>query len=300
MEYHPSASPFQKPVVMPEKVAIITDSTCDIPSIWRTQYNLQVIPLTIVWGDRQYLDGIDIQPDEFYARLPQSDLHPTTSQPAPQNFRAAYDQAVTDGARSILVFTLSSAMSGTYSSAVQAATDSPVPITVVDSKSNSMGLGWQVLAAARALANGRDAAAALAAAEKVREGLVYLITLDTLEYLDRGGRIGGAAQFIGNLLKIKPLIYVNHDTGKVEAGIPARTRGRAVEGLYKDFFHRLDGDGKLHLVVLHNDAADEAEHLAERVNTEYNPAELFISLTSPILGAHTGPRALALCGYREA
>lgn len=299
MEYHPSASPYQRVVAVPEKVAIVTDSTCDIPSIWRTQYSLQIIPLTIIWGNQQYLDGVDIRPDEFYARLPQSDLHPTTSQPAPQNFRAAYDQAVTDGAQSILVFTMSSAMSGTYQSAVQATADLPVPITVVDSKSNSMGLGWQVLAAARELGNGRDAAAALAAAEKVRNGLAYLITLDTLEYLNRGGRIGGAAQFIGNLLKIKPLIYVNHDTGKVEAGIPARTRSRAIEGLYKDFFHRLDGDGKLHLVVLHNGAADEAEQLAERVNAEYSPAELFISLTSPILGAHTGPRALALCGYRE-
>ncbi len=299
MEYHPSASPYQRVVAVPEKVAIVTDSTCDIPSIWRTQYSLQIIPLTIIWGNQQYLDGVDIRPDEFYARLPQSDLHPTTSQPAPQNFRAAYDQAVTDGAQSILVFTMSSAMSGTYQSAVQATADLPVPITVVDSKSNSMGLGWQVLAAARELGNGRDAAAALAAAVKVRNGLAYLITLDTLEYLNRGGRIGGAAQFIGNLLKIKPLIYVNHDTGKVEAGIPARTRNRAIEGLYKDFFHRLDGDGKLHLVVLHNGAADEAEQLAERVNAEYSPAELFISLTSPILGAHTGPRALALCGYRE-
>jgi len=240
-----------------------------------------------------------LRPEEFYARLPQTDVHPTTSQPSPQNFRDAYGQAADNGAQSILVFTMSSAMSGTYQSAHQAAADAPVPITVVDSRSNSMGLGWQVLAAARELAVGKDAAEALAAAEKVRRELVYIITLDTLDYLNRGGRIGGAAQFLGNLLKIKPIINVNHETGKVEAGIPARTRKGAVDGLYKDFFHRLNGDGKLHLVVLHNAAADEAEQLAERINTEYNPAELFISLTSPILGSHTGPRALALCGYRE-
>jgi len=92
---------------------------------------------------------------------------------------------------------------------------------------------------------------------------------------------------------------VNHDNGKVEAGIPARTRNRAIEGLYKDFFHRLNGGGALHLAVLHNGALDEAELLAERVHAEFDPAELFISLTSPILGSHTGPRALALCGYRE-
>jgi len=292
-------NPYQKVVTIPEKTVIITDSTCDIPAVWRAQFNLQIVPLTIIWGDRQYLDGVDLRPDEFYDRLPLSDVHPTTSQPTPQIFRDAYELAATGGAQNILVFTLSSAMSGTYNSARQASAGSPVSVTVVDSRSNSMGLGWQVLAAARALADGKDAEAALIAAEQVRKELVYLITLDTLDYLDRGGRIGGAAQFVGNLLKIKPLIFVNHDNGKVEAGIPARTRNRAIEGLYKDFFHRLNGGGALHLAVLHNGALDEAELLAERVHAEFDPAELFISLTSPILGSHTGPRALALCGYRE-
>jgi len=282
-----------------EKTAIITDSTCDIPAVWRSQYNLQVVPLTIIWDGKEYIDGVDLRPDEFYARLPDMEVHPTTSQPTPQMFRETYEKAVNGGAQSILVFTMSSAMSGTYSSAMQAVDGINVPVTVVDSKSNSMGLGWQVLAAARALADGKDASSALTAAEKVRQRLVYMISLDTLDYLNRGGRIGGAASFLGNLLKIKPLISVNHDTGKVEAGIPARTRSSAITGLFKDFFHKLEGDGKLHLVVLHNGALDEAERLAERVNTEFNPTELFISLTSPILGAHTGPRALALCGYRD-
>jgi len=280
-------------------IALITDSTCDVPTLWRTQYNITTIPLTIVWGNEQYLDGVDITPEEFYARLPDSPWQPTTSQPTPQNFRDAYEHAARNGAQEILTFTLSSAMSGTYQSALQAATDAPVPVTVVDSKSNSMGLGWQVLAAARTLAEGKTATAALEAAGKVHQNLVYSITLDTMDYLSHGGRVGGATIFLGNLLKIKPLIYVDHKSGKVEAGIPARTRSRAIDGLYKDFFHRLHGKEKLHIAVMHNGVPDEAEKLAERVHNEYAPVELFISLTSPILGAHTGPRALALCGYNE-
>lgn len=281
------------------KIAIITDSTCDIPAVWRAQFNLKVVPLTITWGEEQFRDGVDLTAEEFYARLPQTNIHPITSQPPPQAFSDAYSQVVSEGAQEILVFTISSAMSGTAQSAHQAAVDIAVPVTVVDSKSNSMGLGWQVLTAARALARGKTAAEAVEAADRVRKRLIYLITLDTIEYLDRGGRIGGAAQFLGNLLKIKPLIYVNPESGKVEAGIPARTRSKAVDGLYKDFFHRIHGQENLHLVVLHNGAPDEAEQLAERVHLDHEPVELFISLTSPILGAHTGPRALALCGFYE-
>jgi len=282
-----------------KSIAIVTDSTCDIPSQLRTQFNIRTVPLTINWGDEQYLDGIDMTAEEFYTRLPQSNIHPITSQPSPQAFREAYAQAKNEGAQEILTFTLSSAMSGTFQSAQQAASEVAVPVTVIDSKSNSMGLGWQVLTAARTLASGMGIIEAIEAAARVRKNLVYMITLDTLEYLDRGGRIGGAAQFLGNLLKIKPLIYVNHETGKVEAGVPARTRSKAIEGLYKDFFNRIHQPNQLHLVVLHNGAPDEAEQLAERVHNDYAPVELFISLTSPILGAHTGPRALALCGFSE-
>lgn len=281
------------------KIALITDSTCDIPPVWRAQYNIKTVPLIITWGDEQFRDGIDLTAEEFYARLPQTSIHPITSQPPPQAFSEAYAQAVSEGAQEILVFTISSAMSGTALSAHQAAEDAGVPVTVIDSKSNSMGLGWQVLTAARILAQGKAAAEAVEAAARVRSNLVYMITLDTLEYLNRGGRIGGAAQFLGNILKIKPLIFVNHETGKVEAGIPARTRSKAVDGLYRDFFHRIHGRIKLHLVVLHNGAPDEAEQLAEKVHLDHEPVELLISLTSPILGAHTGPRALALCGFYE-
>ncbi len=281
------------------KIALITDSTCDIPSQWREQYNIQVVPLTIIWGDRQLIDGVDISPEEFYQQLPQTPYHPTTSQPSPQLFQQAYQAAIENGANEIITFTLSSAMSGTIQSAKQAAENISTPIHFVDSKTNSMGLGWQVIAAARALEAGKPVEKILEIVEKARKNMAYYISLDTLEFLVRGGRMGGAAKFIGSLLNIKPLIYVNHETGQVGASIPARSRVRAIEGLFKEFFNHVQTDLPLHITILHNGALEEAEALAERVRQEFNPVDLFISYTSPILGAHTGPRAIALCGYAE-
>ena len=177
--------------------------------------------------------------------------------------------------------------------------DKQLKIIIHDSRSNSMSLGWQVLAAARAREAGGDAAAMITAANQARQRMVYIIVLDTMDYLYKGGRIGGAVRFLGSLLKIKPQITVNHETGKVEAGIPARSRESAINGLVRDFFRRLNPQGKLHLAVLHNAAPADAIALAEQVRRDHAPAELVMSIVSPCLGVHTGPRAIALCGYTE-
>ena len=129
--------------------------------------------------------------------------------------------------------------------------------------------------------------------------IAYYITLDTIEYLARGGRIGGAVKFLDSVLKIKPLVYVRPDTGTVAAGIPARTRASALQGMYREFFNHMDAKGRMHITVLHNNAEEEARELEEKVRREYEPEELFISIVNPTLGAHTGPRAVALCGYSE-
>lgn len=284
---------------MPNKIALITDSTCDIPPTWQEEFDITVIPLTIVWDGQQYLDGVEMTAEEFYERLLVDPHRPTTSQPSPQNFLDAYRQAAQKGYEEIIVFTISGAMSGTIVSARQAAGDSPIPVEVVDSMTNSMGLGWQVIAAARAQAAGGGRREMLAAAEAVRNNMAYYITLDTMEYLSKGGRIGTATRFLSHVLQIKPLIYVNRETGTVAAAIPARSRSGAIDGLFKQFFKNINTDRPLHITVLHNAALDEAKALAERVIAEYNPKEIFISIVSPVLGVHTGPRALALCGYAE-
>jgi DegV family protein with EDD domain len=284
----------------PGRIALITDSTCDLPANMREKYAVKIVPLTIVWDGKQYLDGVDITPEAFYDRLEKDPNPPTTSQPSPEAFVKAIQQARDEGAEKVVVVTISSAMSGTYESARQAANRMGFPVYVVDSKTNSMGLGWQVLAAARTRETGGDAEEMVSAADRARHKMVYMISLDTIEYLKRGGRIGGAIRFLDSVLKIKPQISVNHETGKVEAGMPARSRKSAIDGIYKDFFNRTGtSGGKLHVCVLHNAAYEEAEQLLARVREEYNPAELVTSIVSPILGTHTGPRAIALCGYCE-
>jgi DegV family protein with EDD domain len=280
-------------------IALITDSTNDLPLEYREKYQIYVVPLTIVWGENQYLDGIELKAEDFYARLGKDAGMPTTSQPTPKQFLEKYQQAVAEGANEIVVITISSAMSGTIGSARTAAQDFSVPVHIVDSKSNSMSLGWQVLAAARAREHGGTAEQMIAAADQVRKGLHYHIILETIDYLFHGGRIAGAARLINGILHLKPQIRVNHETGSVEAGDIAHTRAQAIDHLYKSFFKHFDGTRPLHIAVLHNAALAEAEALAKKVRAEFNPEELIISIVSPVLGVHTGPQALALCGYAE-
>jgi DegV family protein with EDD domain len=284
---------------MAHRISLITDSTSDIPAEWREQYELTVIPMTLIFGDSEYLDGVDMTAEEFYKRLPNEEHHPTTSQPAPAIFLDAYKRMVAEGAEEIVAIVISSEMSGTYASAVQAAKDFNMPVHVVDSRSNSMGLGWQVIAAARAREEGGGSKEMLAAADKVRETMTYFVALDTIEYLARGGRIGTAVKFLDSLLKIKPLIYVNHKTGTVAPALPARSRKLAHKLLYKSFFKQMDISRPMHLTVLHNNAEEDAREVIRRIQEEFNPMELNLTIVSPVLGAHTGPRAVAICGYYE-
>lgn len=282
-----------------KRVSLITDSTCDIPQAWREQYEITVIPQTLIFGDRQYLDGVDMGAGEFYERLPMEPTPPTTSQPAPSVFLNAFRELVRQGAEEIIAILISSEQSGTYASAVQAATDFDVPVHVVDSRSNSMALGWQVIAAARAREAGGGVDEMLAAARDTRATMTYYIALDTIEYLARGGRIGSAVKFLDSLLKIKPLVYVNQKTGTVAPALPARSRSGVLKSLYREFFKRMQPEHPMHLTVLHNNALQDAQHIADRIRQEYNPVEIFITIVSPVLGAHTGPRAVAICGYYE-
>ena len=284
---------------MTHKIALLTDSTCDIPQDFLDKYEIQVVPLTIIWGGEQFQDGVDLTAEDFYKRLDEDPSIPTTSQPTPQQMVQAYDEAKRKGADQVLVITISSAMSGTHESAKAAAELVDIPVKVLDSKANSMSLGWQVLAAARARENGDDLQAMINAADKARSTMVFIISLDTLEYLHKGGRIGGASHFIGNLLNLKPQISVDHISGEVAGGRRSRTRKKALNDLFVDFFDQVDQEKPLRIAVLHNAALKEAEVLAEKIKSELDPAEIIISMVSPILGVHTGPRAVAICGYSD-
>ncbi len=279
--------------------ALIADSTCDIPAELIERYHLDIIPQIVIWGDQELRDRVDIQPEEFYRRLSTSPQLPTTSQPSVKSFIEHYQAAQAAGASEIVVLTVSSAMSGTYQTAQQAAQLVDMPVHVIDSKGPTMSLGWQTLAAARAREGGANTAGMIAAADSVRQTVVQFVYLDTLEYLHKGGRIGNATRFIGALLDLKPLVEINHQTGLVEGADRVRTRRKGIEALYQSFFAKLDTTRPLHIAVLHGGVLDDAAALADRVRQEYHPAELLINITGPVLGLHTGPRALALCGYSE-
>ena len=284
---------------MAQRVALITDSTCDIPSGWKEQYRIHFVPLTIIFGSEQYLDGIEMTAIQFYERLKVDPQHPSTSQPTPKAFLDAYTQAADEGASEILTVTISSGLSGTYQSACTAAKDSPVPVHVMDSKETSMALGWQVIAAARAQENGGRLAEMVAAVEKVHRNMAFFVSLDTIEYLARGGRISDAARFLDSVLHIKPMIYVKNETGTVGASIPARSRKSALQSLPKEFFHHLASGQNLHMSVMHTDALAEAEEMAEIIRNEQSPFELMVGIGAPVLGVHVGRGAIGLCGFRD-
>ena len=279
--------------------ALITDSTCDIPQTLIDQYGITVIPQVVIWGEEQLRDRIDLTPEDFYLRLEKDPVWPTTTLPTPAVFEKIYLDAIAAGAREIVMMTVSSAMSGTFQLAQQVGQQMKVPVHVVDSKGPTMSLGWQVLAAARLRELGGNAAEMVEAAARVRDKLVQIVCLDTLEYLHRGGRIGSATRFIGSLLDIKPLVQINHQSGLVEFCGQARTRKKSIETLVNRFFEQLAPGKPMRVAVLHGSALPEAQALAARIKEKYNPLELLVNITGPVLGIHTGPQALALCGYTE-
>jgi DegV family protein with EDD domain len=253
----------------------------------------------VLWGGKQYRDRIDLQPEEFYRRLAAEAERPSSSTPAQAEFEQAYRAAVQRGADALVVLTVSSAMSGVHQLAVNSAAAVNVPVTVIDSKGPTMSLGWQVLAAARAREAGASVEDIVRRVEQVRNNLMQLVYMESLEYLERGGRIGQAVKWLGVALHVKPVVSINHQTGFVEPLGLARTRKSGVEMMFSKFVGFLRGKPNAHVAVLHGGVPDEAESLAERIKAELGPAELQVNITGPVLGIHTGPRALALCGYAD-
>jgi DegV family protein with EDD domain len=284
---------------MTQSTALLTDSTCDIPQALIDQYRIGVVPLGVVWGEKTYRDRIELPPLEFYRRLGTESAHPKSTQPTPADMQQAFREAVGQGATEIVMLTISSGMSGTYNLAQQIGKEVDVPVHVVDAKGPTMSLGWQVLAAARIRAAGGHALEMVAAAARARARMVQLVCLDTLEFLYRGGRIGGAKKLIGSLLNLKPIIQVNHETGTVESLTQARTRKKSIDVFVSRFFEILGVGKKKHVALLHGNVPEEAGELAERIQQEYAPDELIVNLTGPVMGIHTGPGALSLCGYIE-
>jgi len=280
---------------MSSKVAIVTDSTAGIPSSLLADLPIYSLPLQVIWGETIYQDGIDITPAEFYHALANSKVMPTTSQVTPAAFIHLYEKLLSEGCE-ILSIHISSKLSGTIDSATQAKANFPgAPIEIFDSKAASMALGFQALAAARLAKNGATLQECLQAIIEMpdRSGATFVV--DTLEFLHRGGRIGGAAAFLGTALNLKPILELRD--GRIEAAEKVRTKSKAIQRTIQLVQRKLEGYKKVHLACLNANAPTEAQILLDEV-CKMLPAEVIVETVaadvSPVIGTHTGPGTVGL------
>jgi DegV family protein with EDD domain len=278
------------------RIALITDSTADIPPELADKYGIIVQPLYVIWTGETLRDGVDITNAAFYERIARDPEHPKTSQPTPTDFSRLIRSC---GCQEALIITISSELSGTANSAVQAAQIVEIPVRVEDSRSVSMGLGWQVLAAAHAREAGGDVDAMVSAARAVRDKQRTFFTVDTLEYLHRGGRIGGAAKFLGTLLQLKPVLAVDSSTGRIEAVERARTRRKALKRIVEITFEGIDLAQPVRVAIMHAAAREDAHALLDEALALCSPVEHLISELGPVLGVHGGPGLVGMCVYGE-
>ncbi|MDY6874470.1 MAG: DegV family protein [Chloroflexota bacterium] len=270
------------------KVAIVTDSTAYLPENLVSAYNITVVPLVVIWGEETLRDNVDIGPDEFYERLSHAKVMPSTSQATIQAFMDTF-QKLTDEGYDILTLVISSALSGTLDSATQAKKSFPdANIELLDSKFTSIPLAFMALSAARAAKRGASLAECKEIATSIRENSNVFFAVDTLEFLHRGGRIGGASRFLGTALNLKPILYL--EEGKIEALEKVRTSKRAHSRLLELLEENTSGKAPINMMGVVNAVAQEsANTLLEGIKAQFSPNEVLVAKLSPVIGTHTGP-----------
>ncbi|NIM94846.1 MAG: DegV family EDD domain-containing protein [Anaerolineales bacterium] len=278
-------------------VAIATDSTSNIPDDLAARYNIHIIPQILNWEGESLLDGVDITTDEFYARLAISKEIPTTSQASSGAFKDFFTR-IAKSSESIVGIFVSGALSGTLDSARNGAElAEDVPIEIIDSRSASMGLGFIAIAAARAAEAGLGPFEVAQVAEDLIPRMRLMFVLDTLEFIHRGGRIGGAQRFVGTVLSIKPLLHL-YD-GKVEPLESIRTKKKAIERMLSLAEEDTRCSSAVHAAVLDAAISTEAAEIHDQVVARLKPDELIQADLSPVVGAHTGPGTVGLVYYCE-
>jgi DegV family protein with EDD domain len=274
------------------KVAIITDSTVNIPTEMLQELNISLVHQILIWGDKSYLDLIDIQPEEFYRRLRENKITPTTSQATVPEFKVVYNRLINEG-YDVLAILLSNKLSGTIQSATQAKEFFPgANIEIFDSLATSLAMGWQVLAVARAAKQGAGMVECLALAEKARANSGIVFVVDTLEFLHRGGRIGGAARFLGTALNLKPILEL--EDGKIEAIERVPTSRKAVNRMIEVVQERIGDRTPVKIGILNADVPEKGRHLEAHCAELFKPNELIFSPVSPAIGTHAGPGTLGI------
>lgn len=276
------------------KIAVVTDSTTYMPPDLLKKHNITVAPQVLIWGDQTYKDGVDIQSGEFFTRLKTAKVMPTTSQVAVVSFQEIFQDLVNKDFE-VLAILVSSKLSGTIQSAVQARDlmgTGRDKINIVDSQSVAMALGFQALAVARAIQAGASLKEAIELAERSHEYTGVFFAVDTLEFLHRGGRIGGAQRFVGTMLNMKPILAIQD--GRVEGIERIRTKSRAQDRVLELTIEKVNKRTPVRLATLHANAAEDAKALLSRAEQALQPVESIFTEVSPTVGTHAGPGTVGL------
>lgn len=274
-------------------VRIVTDSSCDLPADLAQELGIEIVPLTIRFGDDEFVDRRDLTPDEFWSKMEASPVLPETAAPSAGAFEDVFRRLASEGADGIVCVNLSSRLSATLQSAQVAAkaleeAGDGCRVEVVDSLTVSLALGNLARRAAEAAADGTDLDTIVKQVETLRDRSQLFGTLDTLENLKKGGRVGGAQALLGSMLSIKPVVAV--EDGQVEPWAKVRTRSKALRWLVD----KVKEEGTVEdLAILHGNAPDLGV-LLEMFEPLYPPDEIVIGMVGPVVGTHAGPRVIGV------
>ena len=277
-------------------IKIVTDSTAYLPETMIRELDIRIVPLYVHFGEEAFKDGLEISSEEFYARLKEAPELPTTSQPSAGEFHQVFKELV-DAGHEVVTLTISSKLSGTWNSATAAKQMLPeAPISVIDTLSTSVGQQLMVEAAIEASVAGATRQEIVEQIEELKGKTRLYFTVDTLEYLAKGGRIGNAKAFLGTLLKVKPILVLQD--GVIEPLEQVRSKRKAVARMLQIFEEYVGENGPQAKVgFTHALVPDEMQALAQVLQCNLGCAEPFVSDLGPVLGVHTGPGVIGVGGY---
>lgn len=279
------------------KIAVVTDSVACIPADLVKKYSIQVAPVSIIWDRVPYRDGVDLTAEQFYQRLRTSKTLPTTSSGIQGEFLQIFEglRGKVDG---IVTIVLTGALGASFTSANTAKElVSDVPIEVIDTRTAMMAQGFIVLEAAKVAAQGGTMEEVARTARNIMPKTHVLWTMDTLEYLRRGGRVNMSQAILASWLKVKPITAIKE--GVVEPLAKPRTRPKAIDKLIELMAEQVKDTSPLHVAVMHGDVLEEAEQLKQRLIAKFMCSEMLTSEITPVIGTHTGPGTLGMAFYNE-
>lgn len=277
------------------RVAVVTDSTADLPPDLARRHDIHVVPLSVAFGDQSYRDGVDLSAEDFLRLLRDTPTLPTTSQPSPDAFVSLYRQLAADH-DAVVSIHISARLSGTFQSATIAAQTvaSEVPVTIVDSASASMGCGLLAISAAEMAARDAPAAAIGDRVAEEAEQMDIVFMVESLDALRRGGRIGRASAMLGTLLDLKPILRLAQ--GEISPLERTRTRRRAVQDMV-DYVKRQGAIQRI--CAVYTGQPDEAQSLLREFDLLVPGEQMFVTTLGPVVAAHTGPGVIGLIFQRE-